>query len=234
MTIESLPDFNKMSAQDRIKWAVDTYGDGLIMTSSFGAQAAVMLHMVTQIKSDIPIVFIDTGYLFPETYRFARDLKERLNLNLKTYIPLRTAAHQEALESKRWEQGPEALSAYNLENKVEPMSRAVKELGAKAWLTGLRAEQSESRAGRGVFERQRDIAKINPIIEWSAKDIYKYLTAHGLPYHPLWDQGYVSIGDVHSTKPLTPGMTEEQTRFGGVHRECGLHDTTDRPPEYHI
>ncbi|MDV7402999.1 phosphoadenosine phosphosulfate reductase family protein, partial [Arthrospira platensis SPKY1] len=94
----------------------------------------------------IPVVFIDTGYLFPETYQFAEQLQERLNLNLKVYQPAMTAARQEALYGKLWEQGREGLEKYGRMNKAEPMNRAVKELGAVAWLTGLRRSQSKSRA----------------------------------------------------------------------------------------
>src|SRR4051812_38705222 len=87
----------KASAQERVKWAVDTYGDGLVLTTSFGVQAAVMLHLVTRVAPKIPVIFIDTGYLFPETYRFAAELTKKLDLNLKTYVPAQTAAQQEAL-----------------------------------------------------------------------------------------------------------------------------------------
>jgi phosphoadenylyl-sulfate reductase (thioredoxin) len=97
-----------------------------------------MLHLVTRQAPEIPVVFIDTGYLFPETYRFAEQLTERLNLNLKTYQSRVSPARQEALFGKRWEQGTEELDRYNLLNKVEPMDRAVRELGAEAWLAGLR------------------------------------------------------------------------------------------------
>ena len=131
-------DLETASAEDRVRWAVDAYGEGLVMTTSFGIQAAVMLHLVTQVVPKIPIIFIDTGYLFPETYRFARDLTERLGLNLKKYVPAMTAAEQEALYGKQWELGLDGLKRYNFINKVEPMDRAVKELGAKAWLAGLR------------------------------------------------------------------------------------------------
>ena len=118
----------KISAQERVKWAVDTYGDGLVLTTSFGVQSAVMLHLVTQVVPKIPVIFIDTGYLFPETYRFAAELTKKLHLNLKTYVPALTAAHQEALHGKRWEQGLDGLNHYNHINKVEPMDRAVRDM----------------------------------------------------------------------------------------------------------
>ncbi len=209
-----------------MRWAVDTYGDGLILTTSFGIQSSAMLHLVTQVAPRMPVVFIDTGYLFPETYRFAAELTQRLGLNLKTYSARRTAAQQEAIDGKRWEAGLDGLKAYNFENKVEPMDRAVRELGATAWLAGLRRTQASTREALPVVQVQNKITKVHPIIDWDNRTLHRYLVKHDLPYHPLWDQGYVSVGDWHSSAPLQPGQTEEQTRFGGLKRECGLHETT--------
>jgi phosphoadenosine phosphosulfate reductase len=219
-------DLESASAVERVRWAYDKYGDKLMLSTSFGVQSAVMLHLVTSQIPDIPVIFVDTGYLFPATYTFANQLTERLGLNLKTYVPKQTAAQQEALYGKLWERGLEGLERYNLINKVEPMNRAVSELGAEAWLSGLRRTQSSSRKERPFIEQQNKIAKIYPILDWSDRDIFIYLTENGLPYHPLWDQGYVSVGDWHSTKKLGEGMTEEETRFGGIKRECGLHQVT--------
>jgi len=212
------------SAEERVRWAVEAFGDGLILTTSFGIQASVMLHLVTRVVPRIPVVFIDTGYLFPETYRFADALTKRLDLNLKIYTPRETAARQEALHGKRWEQGLDGLKAYNFDNKVEPMDRAVRELGATAWLAGLRRSQASTREALPVVQVQNKITKVHPIIDWDNRTLHRYLTAHELPYHPLWDQGYVSVGDWHSSAPLQPGQAEEETRFNGLKRECGLHE----------
>ncbi|MGJ8639892.1 MAG: phosphoadenylyl-sulfate reductase [Opitutaceae bacterium] len=217
-------DLETASAVERVRWAYAQHGDKLVLSTSFGIQSAVMLHLVTSQIPQIPIVFVDTGYLFPETYRFADSLTKRLNLNLKTYVPVQTAAQQEAINGKLWENGIEGLDRYNRINKVEPMNRAITELGATGWLSGLRRTQSSSRGDRPVAEQQNKILKVYPIIDWSDRDIYTYLTENNLPYHPLWDMGYVSVGDWHSTKKLGEGMTEEETRFGGLKRECGLHE----------
>ena len=222
------PDLSPLSVEARVRWAVEEFGDKLILTTSFGIQSAVMLHLATRVAPAIPVVFIDTGYLFPETYRFASELTKKLRLNLKTYLPLRTAAQQEALEGKRWDQGLDGLKAYNLENKVEPMDRAVRELGATAWLAGLRRAQSSTRENLGFVQVQNKITKVHPILDWDNRIVHLYLTEHGLPYHPLWDSGYVSVGDWHSSAPLQPGQTEEETRFGGLKRECGLHEVSGR------
>ncbi len=214
------------TAEERVRWAVDQFGSGLVMTTSFGIQAAVMLHLVTRVVPEIPVIFIDTGYLFPETYRFAQELTQKLNLNLKRYVPAMTAAEQEALYGKRWEQGLEGLKQYNWLNKVEPMDRAVRELKATAWLAGLRRVQASTREKLKVVQVQNKVTKVHPILDWDNRTVHRYLTEHGLNYHPLWDQGYVSVGDWHSTTKLMEGMSEEATRFGGLKRECGLHETS--------
>lgn len=219
-------DLEGASAEERVRWAVERFGDGLIMTTSFGTHSAVMLHLVTAVRPDIPVVFIDTGYLFPETYRFAASLTERLNLNLKKYQARLSAAEQEALYGKLWENGEEGLRKYGLINKVEPMDRAVRELGAKAWLAGLRRSQGATRGERPVAQVQNRMTKVYPIIDWDNRKMHAYLTANDLPYHPLWEEGYVSLGDWHSTSKLMPGMAEADTRFGGVKRECGLHEAS--------
>ncbi|MEX0325254.1 MAG: phosphoadenylyl-sulfate reductase [Puniceicoccaceae bacterium] len=214
------------SAESRISWALERWGEKLVLSTSFGVQSAVMLHLATRAWRDIPVVFVDTGYLFPETYRFAEELAERFSLNLQVATPLWTPARQEAVHGKRWEQGLEGLEAYNLDNKVEPMNRALQELGAEAWLSGLRRVQSKSRANLPVVQNQKRTVKIHPIVDWTEKEIYTYMTKHDLPFHPLWEKGYVSVGDVHSTRPLEAGMSDEDTRFGGLKRECGLHEAS--------
>jgi phosphoadenosine phosphosulfate reductase len=182
-----------------------------------------LLHMVTQQWADIPVVMVDTRYLFPETYRFADQLTERLKLNLKVYRAEVSAAWLEARYGKLWEHGVEGIERYNQINKVEPMQRAIRELGVQGWITGLRRQQASSRKEVGVLQKQNGVVKIQPIIDWTDRMIYDYLKKYDLPYHPLWEQGYVSIGDVHTTRPLTADMTEEETRFFGLKRECGIH-----------
>jgi phosphoadenosine phosphosulfate reductase len=226
--IAELSEVNKelegMSAQQRAAWALENLPQQVVLTSSFGIQAAVSLHLLTQIKPDIPVILTDTGYLFPETYRFIDELTERLNLNLQVYKSKQSNAWQEARFGKLWEQGVEGLKQYNTLNKVEPMQRAFKELDVKSWFSGLRRSQSSSRSDLPVLQIQNGAFKILPIIDWSNKDVHYYLKEHNLPYHPLWEQGYVSVGDVQTSQPLQAGMSEEDTRFFGLKRECGLHE----------
>ena len=213
-----------VSAEERVRWALERFRPHIILSTSFGVQSAVLLHMVTQQWPDIPVVMVDTRYLFPETYRFADMLTERLRLNLKVYRAQVSAAWLEARHGKMWEHGADGIEKYNQINKVEPMQRALRELGAQGWITGLRRQQAKSRKEVGVLQLQNGVVKVQPIIDWTDRMVYQYLKKHDLPYHPLWEQGYVSIGDVHTTRPLTADMTsEEQTRFFGLKRECGLH-----------
>lgn len=215
----------RRSAEERVAWALENLPAGHVMTSSFGVQAAVSLHLVNRIRPGIPVIFIDTGYLFPETYRFVDDLCARLDLNLKVYRSALGPAWQEARHGRRWEQGLGGLDAYNRENKVEPMERALRELGVGTWFAGLRRSQSATRAAvEFVSWSGGERCKVHPIADWSDRDVHRYLEANGLPYHPLREQGYVSIGDVHSTRPLHEVSHVEETRFGGLKRECGLHE----------
>lgn len=217
-----------LGAPDRVRWAFDRLEPEFILSSSFGIQAALMLHLVTQVRPNIPVVLTDTGYLFPETYRFIDELTARLQLNLRVYRAALTPAWQEARFGRLWEDGEDGLKRYNDMNKVEPMARAMKELKGRTWFSGLRREQARSRADLPILAVQRGRFKVLPVIEWTNKDVHAYLTRFDLPYHPLWEQGYVSVGDVHTTSKLEPGMTEEQTRFFGLKRECGLHDPGDQ------
>ena len=213
-----------LSAQQRVTWALEHLPGEFVLSSSFGIQAALMLHLVSQQKRDIPVILTDTGYLFPETYQFIDQLTERLRLNLKVYRADLSPAWQEARFGKLWEQGVEGIERYNQLNKVEPMARALSELNAKTWFSGLRREQSGSRGNLPVLAIQRGRFKFLPVIDWSNKDVFYYFKEHDLPYHPLWEQGYLSVGDTHTTTKWEPGMNEEETRFFGLKRECGLHE----------
>lgn len=213
-----------LDARGRVSWALERFGERVVLSSSFGAQAAVCLHLVTRLCPGIPVVVVDTGYLFPETYRFIDELTDRLSLNLKVYRPVLSSAWQEARHGRLWEEGLEGITRFNEMNKVEPMARALRELAAEAWISGLRRSQSSTRKDLKVLAIQPPWLKVHPIIDWTDRDVHRYLTEHGLPYHPLRDEGYISIGDVHTSHKLTDGMTEEQARFFGLKRECGLHD----------
>jgi phosphoadenosine phosphosulfate reductase len=211
------------NAQDIVAWGVNTFGPHLVMSSSFGAESAVMLHLVTQVAPEVPVICVDTGYLFPETYQFIEQLTARLRLNVKLYQSPISPARMETLHGRLWEKGIEGLDRYNQMRKVEPMRRALRDLRAQAWAAGLRRQQTRHRAGLRVVERQDGIYKVHPILTWTTRDVHEYLKKHDLPYHPLYEQGYKSIGDVHTTGRVDVTMDARSGRFGGLKQECGLH-----------
>jgi len=216
--------FEKQSAEERVRWSLANLPPQHVLSSSFGAQAAVTLHLVTRERPDIPVVLVDTGYLFPETYQFIDELTDRLQLKLSVNRATRSPAWQEAREGERWMQGEAGIAAYNEENKVAPMKKALRELNAGTWFAGLRRSQSRSRAETPYLDWSGDRWKVHPIADWTDRDVHRYLKRHDLSYHPLWEQGYVSIGDHHTTWPIHEVDDEEQTRFFGLKRECGLHE----------
>ncbi len=215
--------FPKLSAKDRVALVLEQT-EYVILSSSFGAQSAACLHLAASVKPNIPVVLIDTGYLFPETYDFVDDLKSRLKLNLHIYRNPVPPYKQEQHFGKLWTQGLQGLKRYNDMNKVEPMKRALKELNCQIWLTGLRHQHSPERARLSYALEQWGYVKAFPILDWTDHDIYLYLKEHDLPYHPLWHKGYISIGDTHSTKSVHEVDDETQLRFFGLKRECGLHE----------
>jgi phosphoadenosine phosphosulfate reductase len=216
-----------LDAERRVAWSLQALAGEHALSSSFGAQAAVSLHLVTRQKPDIPVILIDTGYLFPETYRFADELRDRLSLNLKVCRPELGAAWMEARHGRLWEQGVAGIERYNRLRKVEPMQRALRELDVRTWIAGIRRSQAESRERTEFLELRDGCWKLHPIADWGDRDVWLYLQRHDLPYHPLWHEGYVSIGDVHTTRRREPGMRDEDTRFFGLRRECGLHAVSE-------
>jgi phosphoadenosine phosphosulfate reductase len=211
------------SPEDVLEWAFHTFGDDLVLTSSFGADSAVMLHLAHRIAPRTRVLFLDTGYLFPETYQFAEELTKRFDLDVRVYGPSMTAARQEALYGKLWEGGERDLEQYQRLNKIEPMDRALRELAPRAWVAGLRSRQTAFRAGLKKIELQGTVYKVHPILGWTDEDVHHYMRANDLPYHPLRKRGYRSIGDVHSTVPTREGEDARAGRRLGVHSECGIH-----------
>lgn len=212
-----------MDARERIRWAIEHLPCNHVLSSSFGVQAAVSLHLVTRELPSIPVILIDTGYLFPETYRFVDQLVVRLDLDLRVYQPTTSPAWLEARHGRLWEQGREGIERYNHLRKLEPMQRALAELGVGTWFAGLRRDQARTRQGIEPLEYRDGTWKLHPIFDWSDGEVFAYLRSHQLPQHPLWHEGYVSIGDWHTTRSLAEAGDEEATRFFGLKRECGLH-----------
>lgn len=214
----------QLSAIERVTWALEHLPKAYVLSSSFGIQAAVCLHLIIRQYPEIPVILTDTGYLFPETYQFIDTLTQQLQLNLKIYRAEISSSWQEARYGKLWLEGIDGIERYNQINKVEPMERALKALQAQTWFAGLRRQQAKSREHLPVLSIAKGIFKFLPIVDWGNKQVYQYLKENNLPYHPLWEQGYLSVGDTHTTRKWEDGMSEEETRFFGLKRECGLHE----------
>jgi phosphoadenosine phosphosulfate reductase len=182
-----------------------------------------MLHLIRKHAPDIPIIFVDTGYCFPETYQFSQSFIEDWELDIRVFNPAISAARQEALYGKLWEQSAEGNKTYALLNKVEPMNRALSEIGGDVWVSGLRRSQSSTRIDRAFAEKQKATMKVYPILDWADAQLEAYYHEHDLPRHPLEKEGFLTMGDWHSTRKPNVGETAEDTRFGGTKYECGLH-----------
>ncbi len=164
-----------------IRWAL-TQGQRPIVTTNFRPFEAVILHMVTQQRPDIPVVWMDHGYNTEATYRFADTLVKRLDLNLISYIPQRTRAHREAVDGAMPGIDDPRHEAFTREVKLEPFERALREMAPDVWFTALRAEDTPERARMQPVSRNADgLLKVSPLLHWSAKELYQYLQQHDLP-----------------------------------------------------
>lgn len=223
---ESMHDrFGALTAEEIVRWADEEFADGLVLSASFGIQSAVTLHLVSEVRPSIPVIWVDTGYLPQETHDYAKTLTERLNLNLHVAQAQLSPAEMEARYGRLWEsEDVEDLNLYDRIRKLEPMQAALSELDATGWISGLRAEQTEFRKRLPRVKRKDGRYRIYPILPWSNRDVYYYMQQHNLPQHPLFEQGYTTVGDAHSSRPLLPNETDERvTRFRGLKQECGLH-----------
>ena len=217
-----------LRAGERVARLREQFGGNLVATTSFGLQSAVMLHLLAEHAPDVPVIFIDTGFLFPETYQYADALTQRLNLDIRTYQPTVSAARMQALWGNLWENGPEGAERYAMLTKIEPMNRALKDIGADVWISGLRRSQSSTRADRTFAEKQKKTLKVYPILDWADVQVDLYMRQHDLPPHPLAEQGFVTMGDWHSTHPAEKDNAET-SRFNGQKYECGLHLESNSP-----
>lgn len=222
-------ELSPLSAPDRLRWGLDTFGSGLALTTSFGIQSAVLLHMVSELGRQfpgpgIPVIWVDTGYLPPETYRYAEQLCRLLPIRLHVAQADMSPARMEALYGRLWETGAvEDLQRYNQLRKVEPLDRALALLGVHCWASGVRGGQTDHRRTMHPIDAVRGTWSLRPLLSWTPRDVYRYMQDHDLPQHPLFDQGYSTVGDWHSSAPDGAGVSGRATRFGGLKQECGIH-----------
>jgi phosphoadenosine phosphosulfate reductase len=218
-----------LSAEARLGWALETFGNAFCLTTSFGIQSAVLLHMASRLGAGpdgdgVPVIWVDTGYLPEETYRYAADLCERLPVNLHVVQADLSPARMEALYGRLWESGSlEDLSLYNRLRKVEPLDRALRERGIRCWASGVRGGQTDHRRTMTALDSVRGLWSLHPLLSWSGKDVYYYMETHQLPQHPLFAKGYSTVGDWHSSGADDGARAGRATRFGGLKQECGIH-----------
>jgi phosphoadenosine phosphosulfate reductase len=207
-------------AQDVIAWAVETFGDRICVTSSM--TDAVIIHLVASVKPGMDVIFLDTGYHFPETIGTRDAVAHNYRINLINVTPSRTVAEQDAeLGPRLYGRNPD-LCCYL--RKVAPLERALDPYDA--WITGVRREETDARSDTKVVEwdPKREMVKVNPIAGWSQAQVDAYIAEHGVLQNPLVDEGYPSIGCATCTMPVKPGADPRSGRWAGTGKtECGLH-----------
>ncbi|MCP9885764.1 phosphoadenylyl-sulfate reductase [Synechococcus sp. ATX 2A4] len=211
-----------LSPQEQLRWGMDSFGDHFALITSFGIQSAVLLHMAATLDPALPVIWVDTGYLPPETYRYAEQLTGLLSLNLQVVQAELSPARMEALHGQLWATGDaDDLELYHRLRKVEPLDHAFETIGVTCWASGVRSGQTDHRAAMLPLQPVRGRWSLRPLLSWTNRDVYYYLQNNGLPQHPLFEQGYSTVGDWHSSGP--DDGSGRSTRFSGLQQECGIH-----------
>jgi phosphoadenosine phosphosulfate reductase len=210
------------SPQKVLGWAFEAFGNGVAISSAFGAEGMVLIDMVSHLRKDFRLFTIDTEFLFPETYNLMDQIERKYGIKIERAFSLLSPEEQErAHGAALWTSDPDQCC--NL-RKIEPLRRKLSELSA--WITSIRRDQTSFRKGAGKVEwdAKFGLVKINPIADWSSKQVWRYLVEHGVPYNALHDQNYPSIGCTHCTRAIRPGEDARAGRWPGLSRtECGLH-----------
>ena len=213
-------DLASASAQDVIAWAVETFADRICVTSSM--TDAVIIHLAAQVKAGIDVIFLDTGYHFPETIGTRDAVAATYPITLISVTPSRTVAEQDAeLGPRLYGRNPDLCCHLR---KVVPLERALDPYDA--WITGVRREETGARSGTRVVEwdGKRAMVKVNPIAGWTQEQVDAYIAEHGVLVNPLAGDGYPSIGCATCTMPVKPGADPRSGRWAGTGKtECGLH-----------
>lgn len=207
--------------EEILRWALGAFEPGkLALVSAFGPGSAVLVHHLARLDVRLPVIFIDTLHHFPETLEHVIRVGRRYDLDLRIFRPAESRADFEAVHgAELWRRD---LAAYQQATKVEPFRRATAELDG--WITGRRRDQSESRAQLPVVEGGPQL-RVNPLAAWTRTDIWRFILEHNLPYNPLHDRGYASIGDEPLTTPVGAEEPERAGRWRGSGRlECGIHE----------
>ena len=227
-------DFGALSAPARLRHLQREIGQGIVLTTGFGPESQVIVHLLAKHDIPIDIVTLDTGRLFPETYKLWEDTERRYGLRIRAVYPRHEAV--ETLVEKHGVNGFYASKEARLSccyvRKVEPLSRAL--AGANAWVTGVRGTQSARRATAGFVgvDREHKVIKVNPLFDWSRDQVFEFVRKNGVPINSLHDKGFASIGCAPCTRATRPGEPERAGRWwweAGDKKECGLHLGHERP-----
>jgi len=216
------------TAEEILRWTFHNFGRDVAISSAFGAEGMVLIDMAARIQPDFRLFTIDTEFLFPETYRLMEQVESRYSIHIEKIYSLLSPEEQERqYGAALWSRNPDQCC--NL-RKVEPLRRKLAEL--RAWITSIRREQTSFRAGAGKIEwdAKFGLVKINPIADWSSKQVWRYLHEHQVPYNALHDQNFPSIGCTHCTRAIRPGEDARAGRWSGFAKtECGLHVIEQAP-----
>ena len=206
-----------------IEWAVKEFSPRFAMTSSFGPESGVLLHMASRVNPDIPVLFLETGYHFPETLEYKDRLVKLFGLtniiDLKA-DPARRAAIVAENDNVPYEKNPDLCCQVN---KVEPLDKAI--MDYDAWMSGIRRNQTDFRKSIRILEEYEGaLYKVSPLANFTSRDAWWYLKEHQIPQHPLFEKGYISIGCWPCTRPIQAGDDERSGRWAGKSKkECGIH-----------
>ena len=217
MATTQLPsDVEALGAEEILAFCLREFPGKVALACSFQKEETVLLDMLFALEPNARVFAIDTHYLFPETYELWQEIEQRYNTKVEVF-------EGAAVEDKLWETKPDLYLAIA---KVEPLNRALLDLDC--WITGIRRDQAPTRANAPKlgWDDAHELWKANPLADWSGDDCWAYIRERGLPYNPLHDQGYESIGDTHST---VPGAGREGRWAGTGRTECGLHALSAAP-----
>lgn len=206
--------------QEILEWAWDSYGPNVAATSSFQSQSVPLLHMIAEVTPEMPVFFLDTGFHFPETLAFRDQLVKEWGLNVRVIKPDIGHDGFQRQYGDLYRTDPDMCCYIN---KVEPLRKARREL--RGWISGIRRDQTEQRRDTPVIAPVSDgQVKICPMVRWTRRDVWQYISRHHLPTHPLMKEGYLSIGCAPCTRPVGEGEDERSGRWAGQNKtECGLH-----------
>ncbi|HEX5085249.1 MAG TPA: phosphoadenylyl-sulfate reductase [Blastocatellia bacterium] len=214
--------FETAGIEEILEWAVERFSPRLAMTSNFGAEGVVLIDHLARVAPRTPIIYLETGFQFAETDRLKERLRARYELNIVERRAELSVEEQNRVHGERlYERDPDLCCRIR---KVETLAEALK--GYDAWIAALRRDQSPTRANIGVVEwnERRGLVKINPLATWTRQDVWDYIVAYELPYNPLYDDGYASIGCAPCTRRVAAGAHERSGRWDGEKKlECGIH-----------